>query len=65
MVESGGGDVAFQRPNPGISTNVGAQQVPTEYITADGDHSEQIFIIHIHIKIVAEAQHAKSIVNDS
>lgn len=63
MVESGGGDVAFQRPNPWVSTNVGAQQVSTEHITADGEYSEQIFI-YIHINIEG-AQHAKSTVNDS
>lgn len=48
MVESGGRDVALQRPNPGVSTNVGAQQIPTEHITAEGDRSRQIFLTHAH-----------------
>lgn len=47
MVESGGGDVTFQRTNPGVSTNVGAQQVATEHITADGEHLKQI-LTHTH-----------------
>lgn len=64
MVESCGSDVTFQHPNPGVSTNFGAQQVPTEHITADEDGSEKISI-QIHSKSAAEAQHEKSTVNDS
>lgn len=46
MVESGGGDVAFQCPDPRGSTDVGAQQVPAEHVTADGDRSKHIFNAH-------------------
>ena len=53
MVESGGGDVTFQSPNPGVSANVGAKKVPTEHITGDRDKEKGSLILICKCKSIS------------